>query len=95
MIWQASINQSDASFNLIFPRFDRYQEWNIQGTSMASPHVAGVAALLVSRGITNPATIEGILRQTARDLGTPGRDNEFGDGLIQPFAALFGLGGGR
>jgi serine protease len=95
LIWQASINQADASFNLIFPRFDRYQEWNIQGTSMASPHVAGVAALLASRGITNPATIESILRQTARDLGPSGRDNDFGAGLIQPFAALFGLGAAR
>ena len=95
LVWQASINQADASFNLIFPRFDRYQELNLQGTSMASPHVAGIAALLVSRGITDPSSIEAILRQTARDLGTPGRDNEFGDGLIQPFAALFGRGGGR
>ena len=97
-IWQYSIRAADSdeeNLSLLFPRFDRYEETASAGTSMASPHVAGLAALLVSRGITNPATIEGILRQTARDLGTPGRDNEFGYGLIQPFAALFGLGGGR
>ena len=59
---------------------------------MASPHVAGIAALLMSRGFTNPATVESILRQSAKDLGTPGKDNEFGYGLVQPFTALFGLG---
>ena len=92
VIWQASISQSDASSFLVFPRFDRYQELNIQGTSMASPHVAGIAALLVSRGVATPAAIESILRQSVKDLGTPGKDNDFGYGLIQPFNALFGQG---
>jgi serine protease len=91
-IWQASISQTDAVSSLTFPRIDRYFEEGFSGTSMASPHVAGIAALLVSRGFTNPATIESILRQSAKDIGTAGRDNEFGFGLVQPFTALFGLG---
>ena len=42
-----------------------------EGTSMATPHVAGVAALLMSRGITSPANVEGIIKATAKDLGPP------------------------
>jgi serine protease len=36
------------------------------GTSMASPHVAGVAALVVGEGITNPDEVEQVLKETAR-----------------------------
>ena len=36
------------------------------GTSMASPHVAGVAALVVGEGVTNPDEVEQILKETAR-----------------------------
>ena len=54
--------------------------------------LSGVAALLWSRGIRTPATIESLIRQTALDLGSPGKDDTFGYGLIQPRAALFGLG---
>jgi serine protease len=59
---------------------------------MATPHVSGTAALLVSRGVTNPAIIEALIKATALDLGAKGRDDEFGYGLIQPRAALFGYG---
>jgi serine protease len=63
-----------------------------QGTSSAAPHVAGLVALIMSQGITSPAAIEKILAASALDLGTPGRDDQFGYGLIQARAALFGLG---
>jgi serine protease len=76
----------------LLPRFDRYDQRGFSGTSMASPHVAGLAALLASRGITDPALIEGIIKSSARDLGDPGRDNAFGYGRVQPFIALFGQG---
>ena len=93
-IWQASLLFSDSDErSVIFPRFDRYAERNLQGTSMASPHVAGLAALLVSQIPTiTPAQIEYIIRTTAKDLGAAGRDDSFGHGLIQPRAALFGQG---
>ncbi len=91
-IWQSSV--TSANYNpatVIFPRFDQYSERGFQGTSMASPHVAGLAALIVSQmpGIT-PAQIEYVIRTTARDIGAAGRDDSFGYGLIQPRAALFG-----
>ena len=63
-----------------------------QGTSQATPHVAGVAAMLMQQGVTDPAVIEEMLEKTAIDLGSPGRDNTFGFGLIDARAALRGLG---
>jgi subtilisin family serine protease len=92
-IWQTSLFAPDSNAaTVIFPRFDRYAETPLQGTSMASPHVAGEAALLVSQGITSPSIIEALIKKTARDLGPAGRDDEYGYGLIQPRAALFGFG---
>jgi len=93
MVWQTTLSFFDSDpFTIIFPRFDRYVESPYEGTSMASPHVAGVAALLMSQGVRNPAAVEALIRATARDLGSPGRDNEFGYGLIQPRTALRGEG---
>jgi serine protease len=80
---------------VIFPRFDRYVDDPSQGTSMASPHVAGLAALLVSQGVTKPAAVEALIAASAKDLGATGRDNVFGAGLIQPRAALRGFGVAR
>jgi serine protease len=59
---------------------------------MAVPHVSGFAALLIQQGITSPAAIEAAMKRYATDLGAPGRDNEFGYGLINPRASLRGMG---
>jgi subtilisin family serine protease len=53
------------------------------GTSMASPHVAGIAALVLNCGITSNTAARTRMQQTAQDLGTAGRDNSFGYGLAR------------
>ena len=77
------------------PRFDVFADFYFEGSSMSTAHVSGLAALLVSQGVTNPAAIEAIMKQSATDLGTPGRDNETGYGLINARGALRGLGVAR
>ncbi|RFU68318.1 peptidase S8 [Peribacillus saganii] len=61
----------------------------LSGTSMASPVVAGAAALLLSKypNLT-PVQVEYILEQTANDMGETGFDGKFGNGLVNIVAAL-------
>lgn len=76
---------SDSSGTLV----NDYAIW--QGTSMATPHMAGVLALMksVAPNLT-PQDIERLLASGAltEDLGTPGRDEQFGDGLINAYKAV-------
>jgi serine protease len=74
------------------PRFDIFGYIGYIGTSMATPHVAGVAAMIMQQGVTDPAAIEDLLERTAVDLGPSGRDDTFGFGLVDARAALRGLG---
>jgi thermitase len=75
---------------------DILSTWNdggyqsLAGTSQATPHVSGVAALLVSLGVRGQAAVQRILA-TATDLGTPGPDVQFGAGLVNAQAAVAGL----
>lgn len=63
------------------------------GTSMATPHVSGVAALLWSKyPQATAAQLRQVLAETARDLGATGRDPSYGFGLVQAKAALDKLG---
>jgi serine protease len=61
-----------------------------QGTSMACPHAAGVAALMLAVAPTlTPAEIETLLKDTAVDLGAPGRDDLYGEGLVDAYEAVY------
>jgi serine protease len=72
--------------------FNQFDYFFLSGTSQATPHVSGLAALLMSEGITDPKAVEKILEHFATDLGSPGRDNDTGFGVINPRAAIFGIG---
>jgi serine protease len=88
----AYLGQSATVTDEIVTPGSSYEEWD--GTSMATPHVAGVAALIWSYfpGKT-AAQIRAALTSTAEDLGAPGRDNSFGHGLIRAKNALDALAG--
>ncbi len=58
------------------------------GTSFASPHVAGLAGLMASNGITDVATIAAKLKSTATDLGAAGFDNLNGYGRVNAALAV-------
>ncbi len=78
--------------SLVAPRFDALAYYYFIGTSQATPHVSGVAAMLVQQGITNPGAVEAALEKFATDRGAVGRDNEFGFGEINARNTLRGLG---
>ena len=84
-----------AQYAAQLPRFDVLAYVGYIGTSMATPHVAGVAAMLMQQGIRNPAALEEAIERSAIDLGAAGRDSEFGFGLIEARNALFGMGAAR
>lgn len=61
----------------------------MQGTSMAAPHVSGVAALVIANGnAITPDNVRSALEKTAKDLGLVGRDNTYGWGLVDAYEAL-------
>jgi subtilisin family serine protease len=63
--------------------------WSV-GTSMASPHAAGVAALIIGKngGNMKPSQVEAVLRASADDLGKTGKDPYYGQGRVNAYRAV-------
>ena len=82
--------------NLPFVGEDVLSTWNdgkyleVAGTSQATPHVSGIAALLVSLGLRGQAVADRIIA-TAVDAGTSGPDDVYGAGIVNARAAVAGL----
>ncbi len=63
--------------------------YGYMGTSMAAPHAAGVAALIMGEGVTDPAAVEKILKETARAPKSGNLDKKkYGAGIIDAQAAV-------
>jgi subtilisin family serine protease len=61
----------------------------LSGTSMASPHVAGLAALILSYNpYLTPTQVRAIIEDNVQDLGVAGRDDYFGKGRINAYWSL-------
>lgn len=90
----ASFSQRNAQVEIAGPGVSVSSTWNnggynsISGTSMASPHVAGVAALVWSNHPQcTAAQIRSALNATAEDRGSAGRDTSYGWGIVKAKAA--------
>ncbi len=97
---RASFSSTGDQLELVAPGVEIYSTIlngdyaSYNGTSMASPHVAGTAALIIASGIAD-ANGNGYinddvrlrLQQTADDLGDDGKDSQYGYGLVDAFEA--------
>lgn len=102
--WQpvtlAGITQPAFVFNMVITsstsfgpagKFERKGTWNFaSGTSLAAPHVCGVAALAIQAhgGTLTPAQLKTVLQQSADDLGKPGNDDFYGAGRVNALRAV-------
>jgi serine protease len=90
-----SLSQTDGEAIAALPpgnatAFNVVMAWNYDsGTSMATPHVTGLAALILGKDPNlTPDQVETIIERHTTDLGVPNYDTKFGWGLINSNAAL-------
>jgi serine protease AprX len=77
-VYKRQVNIKSCAYNNITGYLDGWD-----GTSMATPHTAGVVALMLQKNPElTPLEIDSILETTAIDLGSAGKDNDFGAGRI-------------
>lgn len=98
----ASFTCTGPQIELAAPGYSIYSTYKsggyatLSGTSMASPHVAGVAALVIAspvaagdtNGVWDPAEVRTRLQVTAEDLGAAGWDSGYGYGLARADLAI-------
>ncbi|MDX6692172.1 MAG: thermitase [Solirubrobacteraceae bacterium] len=85
---RASFSTFNSDVEVAAPGVDILSTWMgstykvISGTSMATPHAAGVAAIIAARTSGGPPAWRTRLDRTADDLGPAGRDSQFGFGRV-------------
>jgi len=97
----ASFMSTGPGLTVVAPGIDIYSTWDsyagpgpdtvhaLSGTSQACPQVAGVAALILAAHPTlTPDEVRAAITMTARDLGAPGWDTQYGHGVIDAVAAI-------
>lgn len=85
----AGVTKPTYVFDMVFSAI--YQGWGwASGTSMAAPHVSGVAALIVRKNGSrlSPDKVKAKLQASAYDLGAPGQDIYFGLGRVDAYKAV-------
>jgi subtilisin family serine protease len=94
----AGLTRVCRAFDLVFstgnaPGTAQSYYWSA-GTSMATPHVAGVAALIIGKngGQMDPTRVLAALKASADDLGGPGRDPYYGHGRVNAHKAVMDSG---
>ena len=94
----ASFSRKNDKVELAAPGVYIYSTWKdggyayMGGTSMAAPHVAAAAAVVWSSDPSKTnVEVRAALQQSATDLGTPGRDNSYGYGVIKMRSAIAAL----
>lgn len=83
MLWQGVPDVADGAY---------VGGYFLNGTSMATATVSGVAALLMAQGATREEALD-VLKSTALDLGDTGWDREYGHGMVDAAAALEAFAG--
>jgi len=78
------------TYNTTMTEFEKEKEYDyLDGTSMATPIVSGIVALMLSRNPNyTPAEVKSRLESTAVDLGKKGYDIEYGHGLVNALKAV-------
>ncbi len=90
---RASFSNANAAVEVAAPGVGILSTWSdggyrsLSGTSMATPHAAGVAAVIAGRTAGGPAAWRAKLDASVDDLGAPGRDTAFGFGRVNLQAA--------
>jgi len=98
----ASFSQYNDRVDIAAPGVNIRSTWNngryssISGTSMATPHISGVAALMKAyKPSATPTELYNAMINTAENPNTSGRDDRYGHGIINALSAIDALDGGN